>query len=80
MEPKARMKLSEAVWLGIEIIEIIEMVKVCVLMQVSSFQLDCTILVRSDQEKALLAKQRQEELESQEAQEREAKQVQEDAI
>lgn len=56
------------------------MVKVCVLMQVSSFQLDCTILVRSDQEKALLAKQRQEELESQEAQEREAKQVQEDAI
>lgn len=39
-----------------------------------------TILVRSDQEKALLAKQRQEELESQEAQEREAKQVQEDAI
>ena len=65
MEPKARMKLSEAVWLGIEIIEIM---------------LDCTILVRSDQEKALLAKQRQEELESQEAQEREAKQVQEDAI
>jgi len=51
--------------LGIEIIEIM---------------LDCTILVRSDQEKALLAKQRQEELESQEAQEREAKQVQEDAI
>ena len=42
--------------------------------------LDCTILARSHQEKALLAKQRQEELESQEAQEREAKQVQEDVI